>query len=56
MLYYVDMIGYCRAHGIEYHDYSRRLDYSHDWEKMELSPYELRFLIDNCVDIKTINK
>ena len=47
----VDMLRYCELKGLPY-QYNRRLDYSHDYEEMEVTPEELKWLIDNCVDIK----
>ena len=34
---------------------SRRLDYSHDWEEMELSGNEIKDLLDRGIDIKMID-
>ena len=47
----VDMLRYCKLKGLPY-EYNRRLDPSHDYEEMEVTPEELKWLIDNCVDIK----
>lgn len=51
-----DMIGYCRAKGEDYQDKARRLDPTHDYAEIEVTPEELKWLIDNCVDIKMINE
>ena len=49
----VDMIGYSNVYGI-YRDRSRRLDYSHDWEEMDVTPQQLKELIDKGIDIKSL--
>ena len=48
----VDMLRYCKLKNLHY-EYNRRMDYSHDYEEMDVTPEELKWLIDNCVDIKT---
>ena len=48
----VDMLGYYRAKGISYINKVRCLDPSRDYVEMEVTPEELKWLIDNCVDIK----
>lgn len=49
----VDMVGYEKAYG-EIHEQNRRLDYSHDWEEMEITPEQLKEFIDKGIDIKTL--
>ena len=46
----VDMLRYCKLKGLPY-EYNRRLT-PQDWEEMEVTSEELKWLIDNCVDIK----
>lgn len=50
----VDLIKYCEVYEGGYHDTNRRLDYSHDWCEMEVTPEKLKELIDNCIDVKMI--
>lgn len=49
----VDMIKYCEVFDIPYHA-DRRLDYTHDFETMELTPDQIKDFIDKGIDIKTI--
>lgn len=50
----VDMIGYEDTYCGGYKERNRRLDYSHDWEEMDITPEQLKEFIDNGIDIKTI--
>ena len=47
------MVGYEKAYG-EICERTRRLDYSHDWEEMEITPEQLKEFIDKGIDIKTL--
>ena len=49
----VDMVGYEKAYG-EIREQSRRLDYSHDWEEMEVTAEQLKEFIDKGIDIKVL--
>lgn len=46
----VDMVKYCEAFGITYRE-SRRLDYTHDYETMLLTPQEIKDFIDKGISI-----
>lgn len=48
----VDMIGYQEAFEGGYHGHNRRLDYTHDWEEMEITAQQLKEFIDKWIDIK----
>lgn len=49
----VDMIKYCEVFDMPYHE-SRRLDYTHDYELMQLTPTQIKDFIDKGIDIKTV--
>lgn len=51
----VDMIKYCEVFDLPYHG-SRRLDYTHDYEPMQLTPAELRDFINRGIDIKLVQQ
>ena len=55
MIVEVDMYGYCELTGIPKEEV-RGGDYIHDYAPMEVTPEELKWLLDNCVDIRMINK
>ena len=55
MIVEVNMVEYDKLKGIP-REYCRCLDPSHDYQEMEVTPEELKWLLDNCVDIRTINK
>ena len=48
------MVGYEEAYGIEIREQSRRFDYSHDWEEMEVTAEQLKEFIDKGIDIKVL--
>ena len=50
----VDLIGYQDAYEGGYRERSRRLDYSHDWEEMDITPQQLKEFIDKGIDIKSL--
>ena len=52
----VDMIGYEDTYCGGYKERSRRFDYSHDYEEMDITPEQLKEFLDNCIDIKMINE
>lgn len=52
----VDMIGYQNAYCGGYHNNTRRFDYTHDWEEMEVTPQQLKDFISKGIDIRSINK
>ena len=54
MIIEVDMIRYSELTGEPY-ECNNRFDYSHDYEEMDVTPEKLKWLIDNCVDIKIKN-
>ena len=50
----VDMVKYGEVFGVTIAS-SRRLDYTHDYERMDLTPDEIRDFIDKGIDMKTLN-
>ena len=54
MIVLVDLIGYQDAYEGGYHEYNRRLDYTHDWEEMDITPQQLKEFIDKGIDIKSL--
>lgn len=52
----VDMIGYEDTYCGGYRERSRRFDYSHDYEEMDITPEQLKEFLDKCIDIKMINE
>lgn len=47
----VDMIKYCEVFDMSYRE-SRRLDYTHDYETMALTPQEIKDFLDKGISIK----
>lgn len=47
----VDMVKYCEVFDVTYRE-SRRLDYTHDYETMPLTPQEIKDFIDKGIDMK----
>jgi len=54
MIIEVDMYRYCELKGIRKEEV-RGGDYIHDYADMDVTPEELKWLIDNCVDIRMKN-
>ena len=50
----VDMIGYEDAYCGGYRENSRRFDYSHDYEPMDITPQQLKEFLDKGIDIKSL--
>ena len=48
------MIGYEDAYCGGYRENNRRMDYSHDWEMMDITPQQLKEFIDKGIDIKSL--
>lgn len=51
----VDMIKYCEVFNMPYHG-SRRPDYTHDYEPMQLTSVQIKDFIDRGIDIKLIQQ
>lgn len=50
----VDMIGYEDVYCGGYCNDNRRLDYTYDWEEMDITPQQLKEFIDKGIDIKSL--
>lgn len=50
----VDMVKYGEVFNVTIAS-SRRLDYTHDYERMDLTPDEIKDFIDKGIDMKTIS-
>jgi len=50
----VDMVKYGEVFGVTIAS-SRRSDYTHDYERMDLTPDEIKDFIDKGIDMKTLN-
>ncbi len=50
----VDMIGYENAYCGGYKERCRRLDYSHDYEVMDVTPQQLKEFLDKGISVKQI--
>jgi hypothetical protein len=50
----VDLIGYQDTYEGGYHEHNRRLDYTHDWEEMDITLQQMKEFMDKGIDIKLL--